>query len=101
MSLCRMNEEELQRFYVAANGDLSSLLSSVKKTIRWSETYRLLSEEELEMWSNMIFWHGFDVKHQPCLIVRLGLACITLSVSDRPCFVQALGTFYSNSCKFL
>ncbi|KZV25530.1 hypothetical protein F511_27515 [Dorcoceras hygrometricum] len=86
----RLNEEELQRFYVAANGDSSSLLLSVKKTIRWRETYRLLSEEELEMWSNMVFWHGFDVKHRPCLIVRLGLACITLSSLDRPCFVQAV-----------
>ncbi|XP_073303889.1 uncharacterized protein [Primulina huaijiensis] len=86
----RMNEEELQRFYVASNGDLSSLLLSVKKTILWRETYRLLSEEELEMWSNMVFWHGFDVKHRPCLIVRLGLACTTLSATDKPCFVQAV-----------
>ncbi|XP_073149307.1 uncharacterized protein [Henckelia pumila] len=86
----RINEEELQRFYVAANGDISNLFLSIKKTIRWRETYRLLSEEELEMWSNMIFWHGFDVKHRPCLIVRLGLACITLSSRDRPCFVQAV-----------
>ncbi|KAK6117013.1 hypothetical protein DH2020_049257 [Rehmannia glutinosa] len=86
----RINKEELQRFYVAANGDLSSLLSSVKKTIRWRETYRILSGEELEMWSNMIFWHGLDVKRRPCLIIRLGLACISLPSHERPRFAQAV-----------
>ncbi|KAG8382095.1 hypothetical protein BUALT_Bualt05G0040800 [Buddleja alternifolia] len=86
----RLHKEELQRFYLAANGDLSSLLSSVKKTIRWRETYRILSAEELEVWSNMTFWHGIDVKHRPCLIVRLGLACVSLPSHDRPRFVQAV-----------
>ncbi|GFP79320.1 sec14 cytosolic factor [Phtheirospermum japonicum] len=86
----RINEEELQRFYAAANGDSSSLLSSVKKTIRWRETYRILSGDELEMWSNMIFWHGLDVKRRPCLIIRLGLACISLPSHDRPRFAQAV-----------
>ncbi|KAL8503484.1 hypothetical protein ACS0TY_022293 [Phlomoides rotata] len=86
----RINEEELQRFYVAANGDFSALLSSIKKTIRWRETYRILSAEELELWSNMIFWHGSDVNHRPCLIVRLGLACVGLPSHDRPRFAQAV-----------
>ncbi|KAL7150506.1 hypothetical protein ABFS83_05G117100 [Erythranthe nasuta] len=86
----RFNKEELQRFYEAANGDPSSLLSSVKKTIRWRETYRILSGEELEMWSNMVFWHGLDVKNRPCLIVRLGLACTSLPSHDRPRFAQAV-----------
>ncbi|KAL3844448.1 hypothetical protein ACJIZ3_001851 [Penstemon smallii] len=86
----RINSLELQRFYVAANGDLMSLLSSIKKTIRWREIYRILSVEELEMWSTMVFWHGLDVKGRPCLIVRLGLACTSLPSSDRPCFVQAV-----------
>ncbi|KAA8549245.1 hypothetical protein F0562_000929 [Nyssa sinensis] len=62
----RIDEDELQRFYTAANG------------------------QELERWSNMVFWHGFDVKHRPCLIVRLGLACITLPSHDRPRFAQAV-----------
>lgn len=92
--LCRLNKEELQRFYEAANGDLSSLLSSVKKTIRWRETYRILSGDELEMWSNMVFWHGLDVKHRPCLIVRLGLAIISLPSDDRPRFAQAVGKLF-------
>ncbi|KAL6544168.1 hypothetical protein OROGR_010665 [Orobanche gracilis] len=84
------NEEELQRFYVAANGNLSSLLSSVKRTIHWRETYRILSGEELESCSNMVFWHGSDVKHRPCLIIRLGLACTSLPSHDRPRFAQAV-----------
>ncbi|PIN20157.1 Phosphatidylinositol transfer protein SEC14 [Handroanthus impetiginosus] len=86
----RLNEGEIRRFYAAANGDLSSLLSSVQKTIRWRETYRILSGEELEMWSNMIFWHGFDENHRPCLIVRLGLACTNLPSHARPRFAQAV-----------
>lgn len=86
----RINEEELHRFYTAANGDFTCLLSSIKKTIRWRETYRILSAQELEVWSDMVFWHGFDVKHQPCLIVRLGLACVTLPSHDKPRFAQAI-----------
>ncbi|KAL6578719.1 hypothetical protein OROMI_008935 [Orobanche minor] len=84
------NKEELQRFYVAANGNLSNLLSSVMRTIHWRETYRILSGEELEIWSNMVFWHGSDVKHRPCLIIRLGLACTSLPSHDRPRFAQAV-----------
>ncbi|KAL5986174.1 hypothetical protein ACLOJK_028168 [Asimina triloba] len=45
----RIDEDELHRFYTAANGDLSCLLSSVKKTIRWRETYAILSAQELEV----------------------------------------------------
>ncbi|MCE3051448.1 hypothetical protein HAX54_049862 [Datura stramonium] len=86
----RIDEEELHRFFTAADGDFTRLLSSVKKTIRWRETYRILSRQELEVWSNMVFWHGFDVQNRPCLIVRLGLACISLPSRDRPCFAQAV-----------
>ncbi|XP_047975831.1 uncharacterized protein LOC125218239 isoform X1 [Salvia hispanica] len=86
----RINQEELQRFYVAADGDFSTLLSSIKKTIRWRENYGILSGEELELWSNLIFWHGLDVNHRPCLVVRLGLACVQLPSDDRPRFIQAL-----------
>ncbi|XP_051129935.1 phosphatidylinositol/phosphatidylcholine transfer protein SFH9 [Andrographis paniculata] len=85
----RLNREELQRFYGAANGDMSNFLSSVKKTISWRETYRILSEEELEIWSNVVFWHGLDVKHRPCLIIRLGMGC-RLPSCNRPQFVQAI-----------
>ncbi|XP_048234110.1 SEC14-like protein 5 isoform X1 [Ricinus communis] len=86
----RINEDELHRFFTAANGDFSCFLSSIKKTIRWRENYRILSEEELEMWSNMVFWHGYDIENRPCLVVRLGLACLNLPSHERPRFAQAV-----------
>ncbi|KAE8670476.1 SEC14 cytosolic factor family protein / phosphoglyceride transfer family protein, putative isoform 2 [Hibiscus syriacus] len=86
----RINDEYLRRFYTAANGDFVVFLSSIKKTIRWRETYRLLSQEELETWANLVFWHGYDLMHRPCLIVRLGLACSRLPSQDRPRFAQAV-----------
>ncbi|XP_043697547.1 uncharacterized protein LOC122648393 [Telopea speciosissima] len=86
----RINEDELRRFYAAANGDFSCLLALVKKTIHWRETYHILSEQELEMWSHLVFWHGYDVKLRPCLIIRLGLAFSTLTSHDRPRFAQAV-----------
>ncbi|CAN4100947.1 unnamed protein product [Withania somnifera] len=86
----RIDEEELHQFFTAADGDFTRLLSSVKKTIRWRETYRILSRHELEVWSNMVFWHGFDMQNRPCLIVRLELACISLPSRDRPYFAQAV-----------
>ncbi|KAL6967485.1 hypothetical protein U1Q18_033295 [Sarracenia purpurea var. burkii] len=86
----RINEDELHRFYIAAKGDFSCLLSSVKKTILWRETYNILSGQELEVWSNMVFWHGFDVNYRPCLIVRLGIACKSLSSQEKPRFLQAI-----------
>ncbi|KAA3456730.1 phosphatidylinositol/phosphatidylcholine transfer protein SFH11-like [Gossypium australe] len=64
-------------------------------TIKWRETYRILSPEELETWANMVFWHGYDLMHRPCLIVRLGLACSCLPSHDRPRFAQAVSTFLS------
>ncbi|MBA0735689.1 hypothetical protein Gogos_019513 [Gossypium gossypioides] len=86
----RINYEDLRRFYTAANGDFVVFLSSIKKTIKWRETYRILSPEELETWANMVFWHGYDLMHRPCLIVRLGLACSCLPSHDRPRFAQAV-----------
>ncbi|GMI97088.1 hypothetical protein like AT3G46450 [Hibiscus trionum] len=86
----RINDEYLRRFYTAANGDFVVFLSSIKKTIRWRETYRLLSQEELETWADMLFWHGNDLMHRPCLIVRLGLACSRLPSHERPRFAQAV-----------
>ncbi|KAK8969499.1 hypothetical protein KSP40_PGU008056 [Platanthera guangdongensis] len=84
------NEDELRRFYMVANGDLACLVSSLKKTIRWREFYHILSSTELEVWSHLVFWHGFDVMLQPYLVIRLGLACSTLSPHDRPRFAQAI-----------
>ncbi|KAK7261457.1 hypothetical protein RIF29_27770 [Crotalaria pallida] len=86
----RINDDELHKFYAASNNDFSCFLASIKKTIQWRKTYRILSEEELLMWSKMVFWHGSDVMNRPCLIVRLGLACNTLTSQDRPRFSQAV-----------
>lgn len=86
----RINQDELQRFYTAANGDFPCLLASIKKTIRWRETYSLLSAKELEVWSHLVFWHGFDMMLRPCLVIRLGLACASLLPQDRPRFAQAV-----------
>ncbi|KAJ4821729.1 Sec14p-like phosphatidylinositol transfer family protein [Rhynchospora pubera] len=86
----RIDMGELRRFHSAANGDLSVLLSSLKKTIRWRETYHLLSLEELERWSHLVFWHGCDVMFRPCLVIRLGFACSSLAPKDRPRFAQAV-----------
>lgn len=86
----RINADELRSFYIATKGDRSSFLSSVKRTIRWRETYRLLSSEELENWSTLVFWHGCDVMHRPCLIIRLGFACSTLPYHERRRFSQAV-----------
>lgn len=86
----RFDKGELERFYSAANGDLSVLLSSLKKTIRWRETYHILSLEELERWSHLVFWHGCDVMLRPCLVIRFGFACSHLAPKDRPRFAQAI-----------
>lgn len=71
----RITEDELRRFYGTANGDFSRFLTSVKKTIRWRQNFRFLSVQELEGWSEIVFWHGRDVEGHPCLIVRLAPAC--------------------------
>ena len=89
----RFSEDELRRFHIGANGDFSSLLSSVKKTIRWRETFHILTLQELEKWSHLVFWHGFDTMLRPCLVIRLGLACSSIAPRDRPRFGQAVGNF--------
>ncbi|KAI4385541.1 hypothetical protein MLD38_003555 [Melastoma candidum] len=86
----RLDNNELRRFYVAANGDFPCFLSSVKKTILWRERYCLFTSEELQAWSNLLFWHGHDLRFRPCLIVRLGLAFVTLPPHERPHFSQAI-----------
>jgi hypothetical protein len=94
----RFSEDELRRFHMAANGDFSSLLSSVKKTIRWRETFHILTLQELEKWSHLVFWHGFDTTLRPCLVIRLGLACSSIAPRDRPRFGQAVGNFLNLFC---
>ncbi|KAK2983266.1 hypothetical protein RJ640_009280, partial [Escallonia rubra] len=86
----RLDNDELRRFYAAANGDFPRFLSSVKKTIYWRQTYSILPPQELEAWLQLVFWHGCDVNLRPCLIIRLGLACANLRSNDRPLFVRAV-----------
>lgn len=86
----RIDDNELQRFYTAADGDFSCLLRSVKRTIRWRETYGIMTLKEMESWSHLVFWHGSDLELQPCLVLRLGLACSSLVPRDRPRFTQAV-----------
>lgn len=86
----RFDEDELCRFYAASNGDFSRFVASVKKTIHWRQTYTMLSPHELEDWSSFLFWHGYDVKRRPCLIIRLGVACSNLSSSNKPLFAKAV-----------
>ncbi|XP_057873481.1 uncharacterized protein LOC131079523 isoform X2 [Cryptomeria japonica] len=86
----RIKDDELERFYIAAGGDFSMLLSSVKKTIRWRETYYILTPQELDGWSDLVFWHGYDIQFRPCLLIRLGLACSCLQPDARARFSQAV-----------
>ncbi|WOH12345.1 hypothetical protein DCAR_0831847 [Daucus carota subsp. sativus] len=86
----RLDEDELCRFYAASNGDFSRFVTAVKKTIQWRQTYTMLSPDELKDWDCFVFWHGYDVKRRPCLIIRLGLACSNLSSSNKPVFAKAV-----------
>ncbi|KAH9325338.1 hypothetical protein KI387_005516, partial [Taxus chinensis] len=86
----RINDDELERFNVAASGDFSLLMSLVKKTIRWRETYYFLTQQELASQSDLVFWHGCDIQLRPCLVIRLGLACSYLQPDERPRFSQAI-----------
>lgn len=86
----RINDHELERFYIAAGGDFSLLMSSVKKTIQWRETYYFFTPQELDGWSDLVFWHGCDNQFRPCLLIRLGLACSYLQPDARARFSQAI-----------
>ncbi|WMV31512.1 hypothetical protein MTR67_024897 [Solanum verrucosum] len=86
----RLNDDELRQFYAAANGDFARLLSSVKKTIKWRQSYTFLSPEELKAWSPFIFWHGHDANQRPCLIISLGLACSNLRSNGKSLLIKAV-----------
>ncbi|XP_048494881.1 uncharacterized protein LOC104887023 isoform X1 [Beta vulgaris subsp. vulgaris] len=79
----RITEDDLRRFYHVANGDFSSFLSSVKRTINWRQNFRFMSIQELEDWSEMVFWHGIDAKQHPCLIIRVQSACSNIMSTER------------------
>ncbi|KAL3702306.1 hypothetical protein R1sor_020328 [Riccia sorocarpa] len=86
----RINDDELERFLIAANGNPAKFVTIVRKTVSWRETYYFLKEQELRAWSPLIFWHDYDNKSRPVLVIRLGLAYRTLQPEDRPRFCQAV-----------
>ncbi|GAB2276595.1 hypothetical protein Dimus_011312 [Dionaea muscipula] len=86
----RINQDELRRFYDAVNGDFSSFLSSIKKTINWRKKFTFLSLEQLEPWYKVVFWHGYDVKRRPCLFIRVGLAYSNMVSEDRSCLSEVV-----------
>ncbi|KAJ7518444.1 hypothetical protein O6H91_21G069200 [Diphasiastrum complanatum] len=86
----RLNNDELGRFLVATNGNIETSIEKVKKTIKWRDTYYFLSASELKHWLHLVFWHGYDAKLRPTLILRLGKAYSTLLAHQRPQFVQAI-----------
>lgn len=89
--IARIHDDELERFWIAANGNVSKFISSVKKTVRWRESYHFLLQPELKEWIHLVFWHGYDAQRHPTLIIRLGLAYSILVASDRSRFSQAVG----------
>lgn len=92
----RMDADELARFLIAANGDVTNFIAKVKKTVQWRERHHIFSANELKRWEHLVYWHGRDAEGRPALIIRLGLAFTVLDRSDHPGFAQAVGT---GSCR--
>ncbi|KAG0558512.1 hypothetical protein M758_10G031400 [Ceratodon purpureus] len=86
----RMDADELGRFLVAANGNVSNFISKVKKTVQWRERHHIFSATELKRWEHLVYWHGRDAQGRPTLIIRLGLAYTVLDPADHPGFAQAV-----------
>jgi hypothetical protein len=86
-----MDADELGRFLVAANGNVSNFITKVKKTVQWRERHHIFSATELKRWEHLVYWHGRDAQGRPTLIIRLGLAYTALDPTDHPGFAQAVG----------
>lgn len=86
----RIDDDELERFLVAANGNVQRCAALVKRTVRWRETFYFLSSYELEKWVPLVFWHGYDVEKRPSLVIRIGWAHSILKAHERPRFAQAI-----------
>lgn len=93
----RMDDDEVERFGVAAKGDVPKFVESVKKTVKWREVYHFLSQPDLKSWRHLVFWHVPNQYGFPTLIIRLGLAYCSLEPFDRPRFAQAIGMCFSLS----
>lgn len=86
-----MDTEELGRFLVAANGNVSNFIARVKKTVQWRERHHIFSVSELKRWEHLVYWHRRDAQGRSTLIIRLGLAYTALDPTDHPGFAQAVG----------
>lgn len=86
----RINQDELLRFYDAVDGNFSSFLYSIWKTINWRKNFTFLSVEQLDRWSRFVFWHGHDVKQRPCLFICLGLVFSSMASTDRSCLTDVV-----------
>lgn len=86
----RIGDDELKRFLLAANNNVKRCATLVKRNVRWRETFYFFPQYELEKWSSLVFWHGYDVQMRPCLVVRIGWAYSILKANERPRFAQAI-----------
>ncbi|KAH7446397.1 hypothetical protein KP509_01G053900 [Ceratopteris richardii] len=86
----RIADDELNRFLLAANNDVKTCVKLVQRNMRWRETFYFFPQYELEKWSALVFWHGYDAHKRPSLIVRIGLAYSILDPHERPRFAQAI-----------
>lgn len=86
----RMTDDELERFLVAVNGNVQRSAMFIRRSIQWRDTFHFLSPYELESWSILVFWHGYDIRKRPSLVVRIGWAYSILKAHERPRFAQAV-----------
>lgn len=86
----RIGDDELERFLLAANNNVKQCAALVKKNVRWRETFYFFPPYELEKWSSLVFWHGYDTRMRPSLVVRVGSAYSILKANERPSFAQAI-----------
>eukprot|EP00250_Pteridium_aquilinum_P013729 c21536_g1_i1 orf=76-1539(-) len=86
----RIGDDDLERFLLAANNNVKRCAVLVKRNVRWRETFYFFPQYELEKWSSLVFWHGYDVQMRPSLVVRIGWAYSILKADERPRFAQAV-----------
>lgn len=86
----RIGDDELERFLIASNNNVKRCAVLVKRNVRWRETFYFFPPYELENWSPLVFWHGYDVQMRPSLVVRIGWAYSILKANERPRFAQAI-----------
>jgi len=87
---CRVDDEEIKRFWFASKEDTVRFVTMMQKTLKWRQSYNFMSSLELRAWSPLVFWHLQDAHGRPILIIRLGLVCSTTTPAQRPQFAQAV-----------